>query len=98
MSCTPSVTLVRTTALGLLFSNVRGTRIKSLVHDGVGVWCAARRLDAGRFVWPSESSTATPTVLTAQLRSADGPSNSSEIVSLGNGRAATRVPAMLSPI
>lgn len=23
-----------------------------LVHDGFGVWCAARRLDVGRFLWP----------------------------------------------
>jgi hypothetical protein len=22
------------------------------VHDGFGVWCAARRLNADRFVWP----------------------------------------------
>ena len=21
------------------------------MHDGFGVWCAARRLNAGRFVW-----------------------------------------------
>ena len=25
-----------------------------LVHDGFGVWCAARRLNAGRFAWPHE--------------------------------------------
>jgi hypothetical protein len=25
--------------------------MKLLVHDGFGVWCAARRLHAGRFVW-----------------------------------------------
>ncbi|HDS1534479.1 TPA: IS66 family insertion sequence element accessory protein TnpB [Stenotrophomonas maltophilia] len=37
---------------GYLFANARGTRIKLLVHDGFGVWCAARRLNAGRFVWP----------------------------------------------
>jgi transposase len=37
---------------GYLFANVRGTRVKLLVHDGFGVWCAARRLNAGRFVWP----------------------------------------------
>ena len=30
------------------------SRIKLLVHDGFGVWCAARRLNAGRFVWPRE--------------------------------------------
>ncbi|MGI4856859.1 MAG: IS66 family insertion sequence element accessory protein TnpB [Janthinobacterium lividum] len=23
-----------------------------LVHDGFGVWLAARRLNTGRFVWP----------------------------------------------
>lgn len=36
---------------GYLFANARGTRIKLLVHDGFGVWCAARRLNAGRFAW-----------------------------------------------
>jgi len=36
---------------GYLFANARGTRIKLLVHDGFGVWCAARRLNAGRFSW-----------------------------------------------
>ncbi len=37
---------------GYLFANARGTRIKLLVHDGFGLWCAARRLHQGRFVWP----------------------------------------------
>lgn len=36
---------------GYLFANARATRIKLLVHDGFGVWCAARRLNVGRFVW-----------------------------------------------
>lgn len=36
---------------GYLFANARGTRVKLLVHDGFGVWCAARRLNAGRFTW-----------------------------------------------
>lgn len=40
---------------GYLFANARGTRIKLLVHDGFGVWCAARRLNQGRFVWPSHA-------------------------------------------
>lgn len=40
---------------GYLFANARGTRIKLVVHDGFGVWCAARRLNQGRFVWPSGS-------------------------------------------
>lgn len=37
---------------GYLFANARRTRIKLLVHDGFGVWCAARRLNQGRFLWP----------------------------------------------
>lgn len=36
---------------GYLFANARATRIKLLVHDGFGIWCAARRLHAGRFIW-----------------------------------------------
>ncbi|MFX8164748.1 IS66 family insertion sequence element accessory protein TnpB, partial [Acinetobacter baumannii] len=35
-----------------LFANRRANRMKVLVHDGIGVWLAARRLNAGRFVWP----------------------------------------------
>jgi transposase len=42
---------------GYLFANARATRIKLLVHDGFGVWCAARRLNSGRFVWPRVIST-----------------------------------------
>ncbi len=37
---------------GYLFANARRTRVKLVVHDGFGVWCAARRLNQGRFVWP----------------------------------------------
>jgi transposase len=52
---------------GYLFANARTTRIKLLVHDGFGVWCAARRLNAGRFVWPRELSAGTaPMALTQQ--------------------------------
>jgi transposase len=40
---------------GYLFANSRSTRIKLLVHDGFGVWCAARRLNAGSFVWPRQA-------------------------------------------
>ncbi len=35
-----------------LFANRRANRMKVLVHDGFGVWLAARRLNAGKFVWP----------------------------------------------
>jgi transposase len=37
-----------------LFANRRANRIKVLVHDGIGVWLAARRLNAGKFVWPND--------------------------------------------
>lgn len=42
---------------GYLFANARSTRIKLLVHDGFGVWCAARRLNKGSFEWPSDTTT-----------------------------------------
>ena len=52
---------------GYLFANARSTRIKLLVHDGFGVWCAARRLNAGRFDWPRELGVgSTPMTLTQQ--------------------------------
>ena len=56
---------------GYLFANARATRIKLLVHDGFGVWCAARRLNAGRFVWPRQGgvdglTTTAPMTLTQQ--------------------------------
>ena len=40
---------------GYLFCNARSSRIKLLVHDGFGVWCAARRLNGGSFVWTGKS-------------------------------------------
>ena len=39
-----------------LFANKRANRIKVLVHDGIGIWLAARRLNTGKFVWPRELS------------------------------------------
>ncbi|MDX6007421.1 IS66 family insertion sequence element accessory protein TnpB [Cupriavidus necator] len=47
-----------------LFSNARHTRMKLLVHDGFGVWCAARRLNQGRFTWPAIQAGATGAQLT----------------------------------
>ncbi len=35
-----------------LFANRRANRVKGLVHDGIGVLLAARRLNQGKFVWP----------------------------------------------
>jgi transposase len=36
-----------------LFANRRATRLKILVHDGIGLWLASRRLHQGKFVWPA---------------------------------------------
>ena len=35
-----------------LFTNRRANRMKVLVHDGIGIWLAARRLHQGHFIWP----------------------------------------------
>ena len=52
---------------GYLFANARHTRIKLLVHDGFGVWCAARRLNVGGFAWPAQgSATGTPLTLSRE--------------------------------
>ena len=40
-----------------IFANKRGNRLKVLVHDGIGIWLAARRLHQGKFVWPAEGQT-----------------------------------------
>ena len=40
-----------------LFANRRANRMKVLVHDGIGVWLAARRLNSGKFVWPKDAAT-----------------------------------------
>lgn len=37
-----------------VFANRRANRMKALVHDGIGVWLTARRLNLGNFVWPRE--------------------------------------------
>jgi transposase len=49
-----------------LFANRRANRIKVLVHDGIGVWLAARRLHSGKFVWPKDAGS-TLTLTHAQL-------------------------------
>ena len=49
---------------GYLFANARANRIKLLVHDGFGVWCAARRLNSGRFLWPRDIVSTEPLALT----------------------------------
>lgn len=49
-----------------LFANRRANRMKVLVHDGIGVWLAARRLNVGKFVWPA-GDTNTLSLTRAQL-------------------------------
>lgn len=52
-----------------LFANRRANRMKVLVHDGIGVWLAARRLNSGKFVWSRniDNTGATVTLSRAQL-------------------------------
>ena len=38
-----------------VFANRRANRMKVLVHDDIGVWLAARRLNQGKFVWPKDA-------------------------------------------
>ena len=52
---------------GYLFANARGTRMKLVVHDGFGVWCATRRLNQGRFAWPKPATGALPALTKAQF-------------------------------
>ena len=40
---------------GYLFVNARASRLKLLVHDSFGIWCASRRLHQGSFVWPRQA-------------------------------------------
>ena len=50
-----------------LFANRRANRMKVLVHDGIGIWLAARRLHQGRFVWPTSPGARQLTISRAQL-------------------------------
>ena len=50
-----------------LFANRRTNRMKVLVHDGIGIWLAARRLHQGRFVWPDPQAATQVGLTHAQL-------------------------------
>ncbi|MNT81077.1 IS66 Orf2 like protein [compost metagenome] len=51
-----------------LFANRSGTRMKVLVHDGIGIWLAARRLNRGRFLWASDPTTIATSLCPEQLQ------------------------------
>lgn len=51
---------------GYLFANARASRIRLLVHDGFGLWCAARRLNQGGFDWPRNVAAGTPPLTLTQ--------------------------------
>lgn len=50
-----------------LFANRRANRMKVLVHDGLGIWLAARRLHEGKFHWPIDSAGLQRSMTLAQL-------------------------------
>jgi transposase len=49
------------------FANRRANRMKVLVHDGIGIWLAARRLHKGRFVWAGVNDSAQLSLSREQL-------------------------------
>ena len=51
-----------------LFANRRANRMKVLVHDGIGVWLAARRLNSGKFVWPRDAASTAPLTRASSMR------------------------------
>jgi len=51
-----------------LFANARSNRMKVLVHDGLGLWLAARRLNRGRFAWGDQAHGARATLSAEQLQ------------------------------
>ena len=50
-----------------LFANRRANRMKVLVHDGIGIWLAARRLHRGRFAWSGGNDNPIMSLSSAQL-------------------------------
>src|SRR5688500_391687 len=50
-----------------LFINSSRTRIKALVWDGSGLWVCTKRLEKGRFHWPSASGTGSVTMRPEEL-------------------------------
>ena len=48
--------------------HARSNRVKVLVHDGFGLWLAARRLNRGRFAWGDKTHGAGTTLSAEQLQ------------------------------
>ena len=51
-----------------LFCNKRGHRMKVLVHDGLGIWLCARRLEQGKFHWAQVHQSETISLSLEQLQ------------------------------
>jgi len=43
-----------------VFANRRADRLKVLVYDGTGMWLCTRRLQAGGFSWPHQTTGSAP--------------------------------------
>ena len=41
----------RISGCAYVFANRRANRMKALIHDGLGIWLCARRLNRGKFQW-----------------------------------------------
>lgn len=51
-----------------LFANRRATRMKVLIHDGLGIWLCARRLHQGGLVWADARAGSQVSLTMEQLR------------------------------
>jgi transposase len=50
-----------------LFANKRANRMKVLIHDGLGIWLCARRLNRGKFHWTQSWRAAQVSITDVQL-------------------------------
>ena len=76
MRCGPDTALARVVQVfgqarahhAYLFANRRASRMKVLIHDGIGLWLCARRLHQGHFEWAPRGQALTLTLTIEQLR------------------------------